>query len=81
MDATALSLCMENELPIHVFNLDDASNIGRIVSGARIGTLVSSGAVRGTPLPPHEPHPRSDDDDERDNGPGAGRDSQGELLS
>ena len=52
MDATALSLCMENDLPIHVFNMDDASNIGRIVSGARIGTLVSSGAG-AAPLPPH----------------------------
>jgi uridylate kinase len=81
MDATALSLCMENDLPIHVFNLDDATNIGRIVSGARIGTLVSSGAPRGGPLLPHEPHPTDDDDDDIDNGPGAGRDSQGELLS
>jgi uridylate kinase len=78
MDATALSLCMENDLPIHVFNLDDARNIGRIVSGARIGTLVSSGAPRGGPLLPYEPH---GPDDELDNGPGAGRDSQGELLS
>ncbi len=56
MDATALSLCMENDLPIHVFNVNDAHNIGRIVSGARIGTLVSSGAPRGGPLLPHEPH-------------------------
>jgi uridylate kinase len=40
MDATALTLCMENDLPIHVFNMDDAANIERIVSGDRIGTLV-----------------------------------------
>jgi uridylate kinase len=78
MDATALSLCMENDLPIHVFNVNDAHNIGRIVSGARIGTLVSSGAPRGGTLLPHEPH---GPDDDLDNGPGAGRDSQGDLLS
>ncbi len=40
MDATALTLCMENGLPIHVFNMDDAGNIDRIVSGERVGTLV-----------------------------------------
>ncbi len=40
MDATALTLCMENRLPIHVFNMDDESNIDRIVSGERVGTLV-----------------------------------------
>ena len=32
MDATALTLCMENRLPIHVFNMDDERNIERIVS-------------------------------------------------
>ena len=42
MDSTALTLCMENELPIHVFNMDDERNIERIVSGERVGTLVSS---------------------------------------
>jgi uridylate kinase len=78
MDATALSLCMENDLPIHVFNVNDAHNIGRIVSGARIGTLVSTGAPRGARLAPHEPH---GPDDDLDNGPGAGRDSQGDHLS
>jgi uridylate kinase len=40
MDTTALTLCMENNLPIHVFNLDDEENVGRIVSGERVGTLV-----------------------------------------
>jgi uridylate kinase len=40
MDATALTLCMENRLPIHVFNMDDELNIERIVSGERVGTLV-----------------------------------------
>ncbi|MDQ3739544.1 MAG: UMP kinase [Actinomycetota bacterium] len=42
MDATALTLCSENGLPIHVFNMDDESNIERIVSGERVGTLVTS---------------------------------------
>ncbi len=81
MDATALSLCMENDLPIHVFNVNDAHNIGRIVSGSRIGTIVSSGAPRAHTLLPHEPHTPDDDDDDIANGPGAGRDSQGDHLS
>jgi uridylate kinase len=42
MDSTALSLCMDNSLPIHVFNIDDESNIERIVSGERVGTVVST---------------------------------------
>jgi uridylate kinase len=40
MDSTALSLCMDNELPIHVFNMDDERNIDRIVCGERVGTVV-----------------------------------------
>jgi uridylate kinase len=42
MDATALTLCMENKLPIYVFNMDDERNIDRIVSGERVGTLVKT---------------------------------------
>jgi len=42
MDSTALSLCMDNHLPIYVFNMSDASNIERIVSGDRVGTLVTT---------------------------------------
>ena len=42
MDSTALSLCMDNDLPIYVFNMADERNIDRIVSGDRVGTLVSS---------------------------------------
>ena len=42
MDSTALSLCMDNELPIFVFNMADESNIDRIVGGEHVGTLVSS---------------------------------------
>ena len=42
MDATALTLCAENKLPIYVFNMDDERNIDRIVSGERVGTLVKT---------------------------------------
>ncbi len=42
MDSTALSLCMDNALPIHVFNMDDERNIDRIVCGERVGTVVST---------------------------------------
>jgi uridylate kinase len=40
MDSTALSLCMDNGLPIHVFNMADPENIDRIVRGERVGTIV-----------------------------------------
>jgi uridylate kinase len=43
MDVTALSLCMDNALPIHVFNMDDEGNIDRIVCGERVGTVVATG--------------------------------------
>jgi uridylate kinase len=47
MDSTALSLCMDNALPIYVFNMADERNIDRIVSGERVGTLVSSEGQEG----------------------------------
>jgi uridylate kinase len=40
MDATAISLCMENKLPIIVFDLGEEGNIRRVVGGEPIGTLV-----------------------------------------
>jgi len=40
MDATAISLCRDNQLPVLVFNLQKAGNIVRGVSGAQLGTLV-----------------------------------------
>ncbi|MGB7947715.1 MAG: UMP kinase [Candidatus Binatia bacterium] len=43
MDATAISLCMDNQLPIVVFNIMEKGNIKRVVSGEPIGTLVSGG--------------------------------------
>ncbi len=42
MDATAFALCMENNLPIIVFNMAGGANINRILSGERVGTLVST---------------------------------------
>ena len=40
MDATAVSLCKENKLPVVVFNLNVPGNIRRMVSGEEIGTLI-----------------------------------------
>jgi uridylate kinase len=45
MDSTAISLCMDNGLPILVFNAMRAGNIVRAICGERIGTLVHAGAV------------------------------------
>ena len=46
MDSTALALCMENGMPLNVVNMDDESSLARIISGMRVGTLVST-AVEG----------------------------------
>jgi uridylate kinase len=40
MDATAISLCMDNKLPIIVFDLTTAGNIKKVISGEEIGTIV-----------------------------------------
>lgn len=40
MDATAISLCMDNKLPIIIFNLRKRGNIKRVLKGAKIGTIV-----------------------------------------
>src|SRR3954462_15001093 len=42
MDSNALALCMDNHLNIHVFNMNDDGNINRIISGDRVGTLVTT---------------------------------------
>ncbi|HVW19128.1 MAG TPA: UMP kinase [Solirubrobacteraceae bacterium] len=42
MDVTALTLCAENRLPIHVFDMDDDRIIQRIVSGERAGSLIAT---------------------------------------
>jgi uridylate kinase len=54
MDATAVSLCMDNGLPIVVFDLMERGNVVRAVRGEKIGTLVCrpAGEPRG-----REPHP------------------------
>jgi uridylate kinase len=61
MDATAVSLCMENDMPIRVFNIGDETNISRIVRGEPIGTIVASNRRAADP-PVREP--AGDDDDE-----------------
>ena len=45
MDATAISLCMDNKLPIVVFNLRQAGNVRRVIMGEPIGTTVSNEGV------------------------------------
>ena len=45
MDSTAFSLCMDNNLPILVFSMSDPANVGRVVRGERLGTVVSSDVV------------------------------------
>jgi uridylate kinase len=42
MDTTALSLCMDNDIPIYVFGMDPG-NVARVVGGERVGTIISSG--------------------------------------
>jgi uridylate kinase len=42
MDATAISLCQENSLPIVIFNLNKHGNIRRVVTGEKVGSLVSA---------------------------------------
>ena len=42
MDTTALTLCMDNGLPIYVFGLDEPGTIERVVAGERIGTIIST---------------------------------------
>jgi uridylate kinase len=43
MDSTAFSLCMDNKIPIVVFNMSDSGNIKRAVMGEPVGTLVTGG--------------------------------------
>lgn len=41
MDMTAFTLCMENELPIIVFDMDTPGTLLRVVTGEKVGTLVT----------------------------------------
>jgi uridylate kinase len=43
MDATAIAMCRENNLPIVIFNLNQHGNIRRVVTGERVGSLVHQG--------------------------------------
>jgi uridylate kinase len=47
LDATAVSLCMENDLPIVVFDLNAPDNITRVVRGEPVGTLISASTDGG----------------------------------
>ncbi|HEY4492002.1 MAG TPA: UMP kinase, partial [Acidobacteriota bacterium] len=40
MDSTAISLCMDNDMPIVVFNLKERGNIKRIIMGEKIGSII-----------------------------------------
>ncbi|HNH11299.1 MAG TPA: UMP kinase, partial [Leptospiraceae bacterium] len=42
MDQTALSLCMENNMPIIVFDIFQKGNLQRIINGETVGTLISN---------------------------------------
>jgi uridylate kinase len=47
MDSTALALCMDNAMPLNVFNMEDDGNLPRIIQGVRVGTLVTSTGGEG----------------------------------
>lgn len=46
MDSTAISLCMDNDIPIVVFDLTKHGNIARVVQGKNVGTIISDGKMR-----------------------------------
>ncbi len=46
MDSTALTLCMDNSLPIVVFDIFDTGSLGRILKGETVGTLVNANGTR-----------------------------------
>jgi uridylate kinase len=43
MDSTATTLCMDNEIPIIVFDINKHGNLKKVIEGKRIGTVVSNG--------------------------------------
>ena len=49
LDAAAVSLCMENDLPIVVFDLNGRDNIARVAFGEAVGTLITGPTAAGTP--------------------------------
>ncbi|MEJ2313821.1 MAG: UMP kinase [Nitrospirota bacterium] len=48
MDSTAISLCMDNKMPIVVFNLGGKGNIRNIAAGKQVGTLIGAKDAKGT---------------------------------
>ena len=40
MDTTAVSLCMENDIDLVVFNMSDTENLIRVINGEKIGTII-----------------------------------------
>ena len=40
MDLTAISLCMENDIPIRIFNIDNLDNLRKAIKGENIGTII-----------------------------------------
>jgi uridylate kinase len=42
MDSTAISLCMDNKMPIVVFNMNVPGNLKRVVVGERVGSTVTA---------------------------------------
>jgi uridylate kinase len=46
LDATAVSLCMENDTPIIVFDLNKPENISRVAAGEPVGTLITGGSPK-----------------------------------
>jgi len=46
MDSTAISLCMDNRLPIVVFAMDRPGNLSRLIDGEAVGTLVHAGETK-----------------------------------
>ena len=47
LDSTALSLCMDNDLPIAVFNLFIKNSLGKVLAGENVGTLITSTTPSG----------------------------------
>jgi len=44
MDSTAITLCMDNNMDIVVFNMFESGNIARVVKGEKVGTVVTKNA-------------------------------------
>ena len=41
MDSTATSLCMDNNIPLHVFSINEPENIIKVLNGNKVGTFVA----------------------------------------